>query len=42
VNFETIGTKIIECHLRMSEQWVDINGPGWPESVVRLYTDHRW
>jgi len=42
VNFETIGGKIIECHLRMSEQWVDINGPGWLESVVDLYTDNRW
>lgn len=42
VNFETIGGKIIECHLRMSEQWLDINGPGWLESVVHLYTDNRW
>lgn len=43
VNFETIGGKIIECHLRMgSEQWVDLNGPGWLQSVVRLYTTGRW
>jgi hypothetical protein len=42
VNCETIGGKIIECHLRMSEQWVDINGPGWLDSVVRLYTERRW
>ena len=42
VNFETIGGKIIECHLRMSEQWVDLNGPGWLESVVRLYARGRW
>ena len=43
VNFETIGGGIIECHLRMgSEQWVDINGPGWLESVVRLYARGRW
>lgn len=43
VNFETIGGKIIECHLRMgSEQWVDINGPGWLESVVHLYAHGRW
>ena len=42
-NFETIGGKIIECHLRMgSEQWVDLNGPGWLQSVVRLYTAGRW
>jgi hypothetical protein len=43
VNFETIGGKIIECHLRMgSEQWVDINGPGWLESVVELSWHGRW
>jgi hypothetical protein len=43
VNFETIGGKIIEGHLRMgSEQWVDVNGPGWLESVVRLYAQGRW
>jgi hypothetical protein len=42
VNFETIGGKIIECHQRMSEQWADINGPGWLDSVVCLYTDGRW
>ncbi len=42
-NFETIGGKIIECHLRMgSEQWVDLNGPGWLHSVVLLYTSGRW
>ena len=42
VNFETIGGKIIECHLRMSEQWIDINGPGWLPSVVDLYSCGRW
>lgn len=43
VNFETIGGRIIDCHLRMgSEQWVDINGPGWLESVVRLYAHGQW
>src|SRR5579884_3522292 len=42
VNFETIGGKIIECHLRMSEQWADLNGPGWLESVVELYASGRW
>jgi hypothetical protein len=42
VNFETIGGVIIECHLRMSEQWVDINGPGWLESVVALYARRVW
>jgi len=43
VNFETLGGRIIECHLRMgSEQWVDLNGPGWLESVVALYAHGRW
>jgi hypothetical protein len=42
VNFETIGGGIIECHLRMSEQWIDINGPGWLASVVDLYAFGRW
>jgi len=42
VNFETIGGRIIECHLRLSEQWIDLNGPGWLPSVVDLYTHGRW
>jgi hypothetical protein len=42
VNFETIGGRIIECHLRMSEQWLDLNGPGWLASVVALYTSGEW
>jgi len=42
VNFETISGTIIECHLRMSDQWVDLYGPGWVESVVTLYTNRYW
>jgi hypothetical protein len=42
VNFETIGGVIIECHLRMAEQWLDLNGPGWLSAVVDLYTYGRW
>ncbi len=42
VNFESIGGAIIECHLRMSEQWVDLNGPGWLDAVVGLYAYGRW
>lgn len=42
VNFETIGGRIIECHLRMADQWVDLNGPGWVESLIRLYEKGRW
>jgi hypothetical protein len=42
VNFETIGGRIIECHLRMAEQWLDLNGPGWLDAVVRLYGEGVW
>lgn len=42
INFETIGGKIIECHLRFADQWVDLYGAGWVESVVELYAHHRW
>lgn len=42
VNFETIGGTIIECHLRMSDQWIDLYGPGWVEMVVGLYAQRRW
>jgi len=41
-NFETIGGRIVECHLRMAEQWIDINGSGWLDAVVELYASHRW
>jgi hypothetical protein len=42
VNFETIGGRIIECHLRMAEQWLDLNGAGWLEAVVGLHRTGRW
>jgi hypothetical protein len=42
VNFETIGGRIIECHLRMSEQWLDLNGRGWLPAVVGLYQRGTW
>src|SRR5262249_33502431 len=42
VNIETIGGRIIECHLRMSDQWVDLNGPGWLAAVVDLYRTGAW
>jgi hypothetical protein len=41
-NIETIGGRIIECHLRMSEQWLDLNGTGWLAAVVELYTSGVW
>ncbi|MGQ0663561.1 MAG: hypothetical protein ACT4P2_08235 [Pseudomonadota bacterium] len=42
VNFETIGGRIIECHLRMAEQWLDLNGSGWLAAVVDLYANGAW
>src|SRR5207249_1796195 len=42
VNLETIDATIIECHLRFADQWVDLYGPGWMESVVELYAHGRW
>ncbi len=42
VNLETIGGRIIEIHLRMSDQWPDLYGAGWAESLVPLYRDGRW
>ena len=42
MNFETIGGKIIEAHLRFADQWCDLNGNGWIEAMVRLYTDGTW
>jgi hypothetical protein len=42
VNLETIGGTIIEAHLRFADQWVDLYGAGWLESVVELYAHGRW
>lgn len=42
VNFETIGGRIIEAHLRFADQWPDLYGPGWVEALVRLYADGVW
>ncbi len=42
VNFETIGGRIIETHLRFSDQWPDLYGDGWVESLVALYTERTW
>lgn len=42
VNFETIGIKIIEAHLRFADQWPDLYGPGWIEAVVNLYANGQW
>jgi hypothetical protein len=42
VNIETIGGKIIEVHLRFADQWPDLYGSGWLESMVELYSRRRW
>jgi hypothetical protein len=42
INFETIGARIIEAHLRFSDQWPDLYGKGWLEALVRLYENSEW
>lgn len=41
-NFETIGSRIIEAHLRFADQWPDLYGVGWVAALVRLYASGRW
>lgn len=42
INFETIGGRIIEAHLRFADQWPDLYGAGWVEALVGLYADGDW
>ncbi len=42
MNFETIGGRIIEVHLRFADQWCDLYGPGWVAALVRLYEQGVW
>ena len=42
MNFESIGGKIIEAHLRFADQWCDLNGKGWMDALVRLYASGVW
>jgi hypothetical protein len=43
VNIETIDGRIIECHLRFSDQWPDLyGGDPWVSAVVELYTRGHW
>lgn len=42
LNIETIGETIIEAHLRFSDQWPDLYGPGWVDAVVGLYERGGW
>jgi hypothetical protein len=41
-NFETIGGRIIEAHLRFADQWPDLYGPGWVPAVIELHTSGAW
>jgi hypothetical protein len=43
LNLETIGAKIIEVHLRFSDQWPDLyGGRPWVEALIRLYQEGSW
>ncbi len=42
VNLETIGGRIIEGHLRFTDQWVNLYGRDWLDAVVRLYAEGDW
>src|SRR5207247_1544290 len=42
INVETIGERIIEVHLRMSDQWPDLYGAGWVDAMVCLYAQRKW
>jgi hypothetical protein len=42
MNFETIGGRIIEAHLRFADQWPDLYGAGWVEALIGLYAGKGW
>ncbi len=42
VNFETIGGRIIEAHLRFADQWPDLYGAGWVPALIELYAEGDW
>jgi hypothetical protein len=42
VNLETIGGKITDAHLRFTDQWPDLYGPGWIDRLIELYSHKRW
>lgn len=42
VNFETIGGKIIEMHLRFTRQFPELHGPWFLQAVVELYSSGKW
>lgn len=42
INIESIGGKIIDCHLRLTPRFVDLYGDGWLDSVITLYDKGTW
>ena len=42
VNLESIGGRIIEMHLRFSDQWPDLYGKSWLDALVGLYARGEW
>lgn len=42
LNFETIGARIIEVHMRFADQWPDLYGHGWVDALVKLYAAGVW
>jgi len=42
LNFETIGARIIEVHLRFADQWPDLYGEGWVGALINLYANGTW
>jgi hypothetical protein len=41
-NLETISGRIIEVHLRFTDQWPDLYGAGWMTALVGLYATGEW
>ena len=42
LNLETIGGRIIDVHLRFSDQWPDLYGRKWLMALVQLYQYGTW
>ena len=42
LNIESIGDRLIEVHLRFTDQWPDLYGKAWLAAVVRLYQHGVW
>ena len=42
VNLESLGGRIIEVHLRVTDQWPDLYEAGWLQAVVGLYQRGEW